>query len=92
MSIKTKIAAVALVTLTVAGGLAASSTQAEAKWKGVGVGIAAGAIIGAGLAGAAYASGPAYYGYGGGYYNCRWVRQYNQFGYYIGKTKVCGYY
>ena len=76
-----------------AGGLAASSTQAEAKWKGVGIGLAAGAIIGAGLAGAAYAHGP-YYGphyVAHDYRRCRWVARYNSWGHYIGRTRVCSY-
>ena len=94
MSIKTKIAALALATVTIAGGLAATTQTADAGWKhhhgwhGAGIGFAAGALIGAAAAGS-YAAGPAY-AYGPGY-SCRFVRQYNQFGYYIGKTKVCGY-
>lgn len=92
MSIKSKLAALALATVTIAGGLAATTQTADAKWKGhhwgaAGVGFAAGALIGAA---AANAYAPGYYAYGG--YSCRWVPQYNQFGYYIGKTKVCGYY
>ena len=96
MSIKTKVAALALATVTIAGGLAATTQTADAKWKSgygwgaAGVGFAAGALIGAGVANS-YAAGPAYYGYGPAY-SCRWEPRYNQFGYYIGKTKVCGYY
>ena len=92
MSIKTKIAALAIASLTVIGGMAASSTDAQAKWKGhhhghgIGYGIAAGALLGAGLAGAAYASGPSY-----DYRRCRWVAQYDQFGYFVGRTRVCSY-
>jgi hypothetical protein len=92
MSIKTKFAAVAIATLTIVGGIAASTQSANAGWKhhhgwhGAGYGFAAGALIGAAAAGA-YASGPVYVSG----YNCRWVRQYNQFGQYMGKTKVCGY-
>lgn len=91
MSIKTKIAALAIASLTVIGGLATSSNEAQAKWKGhgFGYGIAAGALIGAGLAGAAYASGPHYVGYD--VRRCRWVAQYDQFGYYLGRTRVCSY-
>lgn len=91
MSIKTKIAALAIASLTAIGGLAVSSNDAQAKWKkghGFGVGLAAGALIGAGIAGA-YASGPHYVGHG--HRHCRWVRQYDQFGYYIGRTRVCSY-
>lgn len=93
MSIKTKIAALAIASLTVVGGLAASSTQAEAKWKGAGIGFAAGALVGAGLAGAYGGYG---YGYGPSYVtyaprHCRWVAQYNSWGHYIGRTRVCSY-
>ena len=93
MSIKSKVAALALATVTIAGGLAATTQTADAGWRhrhgwgAAGVGFAAGALIGAAAANAAYA-GPYY----AGGYGCRWVRQYNQFGYYVGKTKVCGYY
>lgn len=93
MSIKTKIAALAIASLTVLGGIAATSSDAQAGWKGhhhghggFGYGIAAGAILGAGLAGAAYASGPSY-----DYRRCRWVAQYDQFGNYMGRTRACSY-
>ena len=67
----TKFAAVSVAALTLAVGSVATSTQAEAKWKGgwgpaIGLGIAAGV-----LAGAAYAaSGPGYY-VAPGYSSCR---------------------
>jgi hypothetical protein len=94
MSIKTKIAALAIASLTVIGGMAASSTDAQAKWKGhhhghgIGYGIAAGALLGVGLAGAAYAAGPSY---AYDYRRCRWVAQYDQFGNYMGRTRACSY-
>ena len=88
MSIKTKIAAVALVAATVAGTFAVSSeAQAGHRWHG------GGAIIGAGIAtglilGAAAASSPVY-AYGPR--RCHWVRNYNAYGYYVGKSRVCHY-
>ena len=52
-----------------------------------GVGLAAG-LIGAGIAAHAYA-GPNYVYVGGR--RCHWVRQYDDFGSYMGKVKVCRY-
>ena len=75
-------------------GTAALATSGEAQarhrgwgWGGVGLGIAAGAMIGAAAASNAYA-GP-YQGYYGP--RCRWVRQYDAYGYYAGTAKVCRY-
>jgi hypothetical protein len=85
MSIKTKIAALALATLAVTGGMA--STQAEAKplhW-GVGAGLVGAAIVGTAIA----ASGPGYYY--DGYRRCGWVRQFDVHGNYIGRVRTCGY-
>ncbi len=56
MSIKTKIAAVALAALTLTGGMAATSQPAQARGLGLGLGIAAG-VIGAAAVGAAVANG-----------------------------------
>jgi len=86
MSIKTKIAALALTALTLTGGLAATSRPAEARGFGVGLGIAAG-VIGAAAVGAAIANGPYYDGYG--YRRCGWVRQYDAYGNYIGRVRTC---
>ena len=90
MSTKTKIAACLLAALTLGTSVLATSGEAQAKgwgWGGVGLGIAAGAMIGAAAASSAY-SGPAYV-YDGP--RCRFVRQYDSYGYYIGTTKVCRY-
>jgi hypothetical protein len=91
MSTKIKFAAVALAAVTLASTTFVTTEQAEAKkwgWgPGIGVGIAAGALIGAGIASSAY-SRPTYV-YDGP--SCRWVRQYDAYGYYLGKTRVCGY-
>ena len=84
-STKTKIAA-ALTVLTLAAGLSLPSSEAEAGGRGWGfaAGVVGGAIVAGALANA-YAE-PVYYG---GYVRCRWVRQYDAFGYYVGNSKVC---
>ena len=89
MSIKTKIAAVALVALTAAGTIATSTRQAEAKGPGYGYGIAAG-LAGAAIVGSAIAVNEGY-GYGYGYRRCGWVRQYDSWGNYVGKVRTCNY-
>jgi TRAP-type uncharacterized transport system substrate-binding protein len=86
MSIKTKIAAVALAALAVTGGIAATTSQAEAKplgwgW-GVGAGIATAAVVGTAIAAS---NEPYYYGY----HRCGWVAQYNAFGQYVGRVRSC---
>jgi hypothetical protein len=83
MSIKTKIAAVALAAVTLAGTFTVSSeAQARPRWGAVvGAGIATGLILGA-----AAASSPAY---AYGYRRCHWVRNYDAYGYYVGKSRVC---
>ena len=86
MSIKTRIAAVALAALAVTGGIASTTSQAEAKplgwgW-GVGAGIATAAIVGTAIAAS---NDPYYYGY----HRCGWVAQYNAFGQYVGRVRTC---
>ena len=87
----TKLAAGTLAALTLTAGVLATSSPAEAKWKGgwgpaVGLGIAAG-IIGT----AAYAAtAPGYYV--GGPVSCRWVARYDAWGNYRGSMKVCDLY
>ena len=87
----TKIAAVSAAALTLVVGTLATSTQAEAKWKGgwgpaIGLGIAAGVIGGAAYA----ATYPGYYV--GGPVGCRWVARYDSWGNYRGSVKVCDLY
>lgn len=87
----TKIAAVTAAALTLTVASLATSTKAEAKWKGgwgpaLGLGIAAGVIGGAAYA----ASGPGYYV--GGPVGCRWVARYDNWGNYRGSMKVCDLY
>ena len=77
MSIKTRIAALALAALALTGGLASTSTQAQAGGGGLGWGIGAG-LIGAAVVGTAIAAnnGPYY----GGYRRCAFVRQFDVYG------------
>ena len=87
MSIKTKIAAVALVALAVTGTMASSTTQAEAKnlgWK-IGAGLIGAAIVGSAIA----ASNDGYYY--DGYRRCGFVPQYDVYGNYIGRVRTCNY-
>jgi hypothetical protein len=88
MIAKSKIAA-ALTVLTLAASVAIPSSEAEAR--GRGWGIAAGVIGGAIIAGAvanAYAE-PVYVG---DYRRCRFERQYDAYGFYVGTAKVCRYF
>ena len=85
MSIKTRIAALALATLAVTGGIASTTTQAQAKPNWVGPAIFGAAVIGTAIA----ASNAGYYD--GGYRRCGWVRQFDAFGNYIGRVRTCGY-
>jgi hypothetical protein len=81
MSIKTKIAALALATLAVTASIA-STTQAEAKGLGWGIGLVGAAIVGSAIA----ASDPyPYYGYR----RCGWVRQFDAYGNYMGRVNTC---
>jgi len=79
MSIKTKIAALAVAALTLTGGIAATTQEAHAgkfhhhHGVGIGVGLAAGALFAA-AASNAYAND--YYGYR----RCGWVRQFDAYG------------
>lgn len=90
MSIKTKIATLAIAALAVTGGIAATTQEAAAGPHG---GHIAAGLIGAAVVGTAIAAStaPAYaYGYRT-HRNCGWVNQYNAFGMYVGKTRVCTY-
>lgn len=85
MSIKTKVAAFALVAVTATGMVAGSTQHADAKGLGLGLGIAAG-VIGAAAVGSAIAADGYYYD---DYRRCGWVRQYDAFGNYLGRIRVC---
>jgi hypothetical protein len=84
MNAKTKFAA-AFSALAIAATLALPS-QAEARGRGWGIGLG---LLGAGIvAGSVYAaSQPTVYVDGG--YRCRWVRNFDAWGNYVGSSKVC---
>ena len=86
MSIKTRIAALALATLAATGSVASSTTQAEAR--GLGWGIGAG-LVGAAVVGSAIAA--TNNGYYDGYRRCGWVRQFDGYGNYMGRVRTCNY-
>lgn len=85
MSIKSKIAAVALAALTVTAGVASTTSSAQAKPLGwaIGAGIATAAIVGTAVAAS---NQPYYYG---GYHRCGWSPRYNAFGQYVGSVRTC---
>jgi len=91
MSIKTKIAALAIATLAVTGAITSSTRSAEAHGFGHGFGHG-GWGIGAGLVGAAIV-GSAIANDDGYYYNtyprCTWVRQFDAYGNYVGRIRAC---
>ncbi len=88
MSITSKIAA-ALAVVAVATSLVVPTSDAQARggW-GLGAALVGGAIIGGTIA----AHSAPY----GGYYvegrRCRFERQYDAYGFYVGTAKVCRYY
>ena len=75
---KTKIVAAvaALAFAAVATSQAQAHPHFHGGWAPFGAGIVAGAIIGSAVADS-------------GYYSCHWVRQYDQWGNYLGRAKVC---
>jgi hypothetical protein len=86
---KTRIAAALLAALTLGATAVATTGEAQARgwgWRGVGLGFAAGTIIGAAAASSAYAESDYVYAP-----RCRFVRQFDQFGNYIGTGRVCRY-
>jgi hypothetical protein len=88
MTIKSKIAG-ALAVLTLAGSLAIPTSSAQAR-NGWAFGAA---VLGGAVVGATIASGAPYGGYYvDGYRRCRWERQYDAYGFYVGTAKVCRYY
>ncbi|WP_024575467.1 MULTISPECIES: hypothetical protein [unclassified Afipia] len=88
MSIKTRIAALAVAAVALTGGIAASTQEAHAgkfhhhHGVGIGVGLAAGALFAA-------AASNAYAGDYYGYRRCGWVRQFDAYGNYIGRVRSC---
>ena len=89
MSIKSKLAALALATLAVTGAVASSTQQAQAKGPGIGFGVAAGVLGAVAVGSAIAASETGYYGYG--YRRCGWVRQFDAYGNYVRRVRTCNY-
>ncbi|MDP3074328.1 hypothetical protein [Bradyrhizobium sp.] len=85
MSIKTKIAALALAALAVTGGIASTTTEAQAGPKWVGPAIFGAAVIGTAIA----ASSSGYYH--DDYRRCGFVRQFDAYGNYMGRIRTCNY-
>jgi hypothetical protein len=85
MSIATKIAAISMAALTM-GAVMTSGSEAQARGWGLGIGLATAAVVGAAVAAnrAPY-YGPAYVAPG---YPCHWVRNFDAYGNYLGKTCV----
>jgi hypothetical protein len=86
MSIRTKIAAIALAALAVTGAMASTTPSAQAR--GLGWGIGAG-LVGAAVVGSAIAASDGY-DYRG-YRRCGWVRQFDAYGNYMGRVRTCNY-
>src|SRR5258708_1645394 len=86
MSIKTKIAAVALAALAVTGTLASTTTQAQAKPFGLGWGVGAG-LVGAAIVGSAIAASNDGYYYGAGYRRCGWGCPVAAYSHYIARRR-----
>ena len=84
MTITKKIAAVSLAALTMGAVFSANQAQARGWGVGLGIGLGVGALVGAAAA-SSYA--PAYV-VTPGYRTCHWVRQFDAYGNYIGKTCV----
>jgi hypothetical protein len=87
MSIRTRIAALALAGLAIAGTIASTTTRADAL--GLGWGIGAG-LVGAAVVGSAIAASNDGYSYDG-YRRCGWVRQFDAYGNFIGRVRTCNY-
>jgi hypothetical protein len=89
MITKSKIAgALAALTLVTSLAIPAGSAQAHSGW-GIGAAIVGGAIVGAAVANGAAYNGVGYYD---GYRRCRWERQYDSYGFYVGSVRVCRVY
>ena len=88
MNFKSKTAA-ALAIVTLATAFAATEANAKGKGWAIGAGIVGAAIVGSAIANS--------YAYGEPVYvddvpRCRFVRQYNAYGYYVRTARVCSYY
>jgi hypothetical protein len=83
MSIKSKIAALAVAALAATGSIASTTTSAQAGGFHHGLGLGVG-LVGAAIVGSAIAATTPY-----PYYRSCWVRQYDAFGRYIGTYNSC---
>lgn len=88
MSIKTRIAAIALAALAVTGSVAASTQAAHAgpNGKAVAAGLLGAAVVGTAIAASSH---PHYH-----YHpvrHCAWKPRFNVFGQFIGHVRVCHY-
>ena len=83
LSMRKTLAVAALAGLTLVSSMIATTGQADARgWRwgpAIGLGIAGGIVAGAVIAN----SGP--------YERCGWLRQYDRYGNYMGRTWVCNY-
>jgi hypothetical protein len=86
MNTKSKFAA-ALSALAIAATLALPS-QAEARGRGWAIGAG---ILGAGIIAGSIAAAHANTVYVDGGYRCRWVKNFDAWGNYLGTSKVCRY-
>jgi hypothetical protein len=88
MNLKSKIAAgLAVVTLAASLTVPTSAAHAGKYGWGIAAGVVGGAIV-AGAIANSYAE-PVYVD---GYRRCRFERQYDSYGYYVGTVRVCRYY
>jgi hypothetical protein len=80
------LAVAALAAITIASSMIATTGTADAQFRrwgpAIGLGIAAGVVAGAVIAN----SGPVYVER-----RCGWLRQYDRFGNYMGRTWACNY-
>ena len=92
MNFKSTIAAsLAVVTLAASLTIPTSAANAGKYGWGIAAGVVGGAIV-AGAIANSYAE-PVYGGYyDGGYRRCRFERQYNSYGDYVGNARVCRVY
>jgi hypothetical protein len=80
MSIKTKIAALAIAALAATGSIASTTPSAQAHGFHHGFGLGAG-LLGAAIVGTAIAATTQPH--------CGWVRQFDAFGRYVGSVNTC---
>ena len=87
-----RIAAV-LTALAVAAAVTLPSGEAEARNRGgaVAAGVIGGALLGAAIIGASQAQSRPIYDRERGPRRCRWVADYDRWGNYVGRSRICRY-